>query len=99
MSQHASTAARANLTVAQLDDLIRGSVHANVAAKLRLTIADVESFITGHPSAAVAGRLSVGTVAATAALAHALGPQGAAGLIVGLLFCIEQQEEAARKSR
>jgi hypothetical protein len=84
--QHIEIANRAGVYLDDMDCLLRGQCNANVANQLGVTMADVEDFIRGSASRNMATRLGFQAISAADELARCAGPQGAVGVIIGLLL-------------
>jgi hypothetical protein len=69
-----------------MDWLLSGKASANVANRLAVTMADIEDFIRGSASATMTHRLGLNAISAAEELARAAGPQGAIGIMIGLLI-------------
>jgi hypothetical protein len=79
-------ALRTGVPVADIELLISGHASPSVANRLGVPILGLEDFIAhGFASANVAHRLGT-SMSAAEELARAVGPQGAIGLVLGLLL-------------
>jgi hypothetical protein len=84
--KHIEIADRAGVYLDDMDCLLRGQCNANVVNQLRVTMADVEDFIRGSASRNMANAPRFQAISAADELAQCAGPQGAVGIIIGLLL-------------
>jgi hypothetical protein len=83
---HIEIANLGGVNLADMDWLLSGKASSNVANRLGVTMADIEDFIRGSASATMTHRLGLDAISAAEELARAAGPQGAIGIIIGLLI-------------
>src|SRR5262245_4363872 len=79
-------ALRTGVPLADLEDLVRGTVPSSVAERLGVPMLATEELILhGQASSKMAHRLGM-SMAAAEELRRSLGPEGAIGLVLGLLL-------------
>ena len=83
---HFETASLIGVPLGDLDHLVNGRCTARIAKRLGVTVGDVEDFIGGSPSEAMKTRLGLSTISGAEELARVTGPEGAIGIIFGILI-------------
>jgi len=79
-------ALRTGVPLVDIEELVRGNAPGSVAERLGVPLLALEEFIRhGQAGSKMAQRLSM-SMAAAEELAQSLGPQGAIGLLLGLLL-------------
>lgn len=79
-------ALRTGVPLVDIEDLVRGTVRETVAARLGVPMLPLEEFIRhGQSNSKVAHRMGM-SMASAEELARSLGPEGAIGLVLGLLL-------------
>jgi hypothetical protein len=78
-------AGKCGISTSNLVDLLNGRGSVPVAASLHVTTTSLQTFINGGNSLALAAEMGI-TSASLQELRTKLGPQGAAGLIIGLMW-------------
>jgi hypothetical protein len=81
--EHAEIAERAGVTIADLEDLLKGRATANVARRFGVSIMDVQDFIRGRATSAMAQRLGFHAMTAAEELAKAAG---GVGILIGYML-------------
>lgn len=83
---HIEIANLAGVRLGDLDDLLKGRATDNLARALGVKMGFIEDFMRGKPSQEMQIRLRLTTLSATKELATVAGPQGAIGIVIGLLL-------------
>jgi len=83
--QHIEIASRTGVPLAHIESLLRGSATGAIASKLGVSMMAVENFVRGSATADMANRLGM-SMSAAEELARTGGPNGVAGILIGLLL-------------